>query len=60
MVWAAYSYDAKLPLAFWRGNERVNAHSYSERVLGDVVHPWLDANDKTRMQHCCACTENVA
>ena len=52
MVWAAFSYDAKLPLAFWRGNERVNAYSYSERVLGDDSPSHVTVRRTRRRSNC--------
>ncbi len=48
MVWCAFGYSGKLPLVVWPPHETVTAETYSTRVLGDVVQPWLDANDPHR------------
>jgi hypothetical protein len=51
MVWGCISYDTKLPLVVWPAGENVTARTYSQRVLGDTVHPFLDANDPERRRY---------
>lgn len=48
MVWAGFGYSDKLSLVVWPANETVNADTYSERVIGNVVQPFLDEHDVHR------------